>query len=690
MARAFTKSRGIKKDPMIRAALEMPLFKDFSKAGSEDGDVIVGWGQKDNTRRARALARQKGLPYIRLEDGFISYLSHPEIDDRRISLIMDQTGIYYDARKPSDLENLLKDRHWFDETLKAQSERAMHRIRQWKITKYNHASNDLSEETQLSILKAKESQKEIILLVDQTFGDKGIEYGLADENSFEEMVRSAKENHPSALFIIKTHPDVVLGKKKGYLNQLKTLKDMDHYISTDHVPPLTLINQVDHVYTVTSQMGFEALLCKKPVHCFGMPFYAGWGLTYDRLNCPRRSETVTLEELFAAAFIVYPIYVCPYSKKRCSLEQILDYLIADKQMPRLKARRVIAADFSLWKKGFIGDFIQGSDADIVWIKRGHVLNFAYKPGDALLVWGQKFQEFRHHFPDFLDIWRIEDGFLRSIGLGSDLRRPASLVLDKIGMYYDASSPSALENFLSNHDFSVEDRARATAFIAKMKAGRLSKYNVGKKLTKTFDNQGKSIILVTGQVEGDASLAAGSPKIKDNASLLQTVRKNNPNDYIIYKAHPDVLGGNRAGKVCRKTLEKCADAVVDDVDIQDCIQIADSVHVMTSGSGLEAMMMGKEVQCYGMPFYAGWGLTVDHLQTDRRGRTLTLEDIIYAAYIVYPTYVSWPSGARSSPEALLGEIKSAKRKNNAVEVRGFWSRLRSYLRKGLYLTEALLK
>ena len=43
--------------------------------------------------------------------------------------------------------------------------------------------------------------------------------------------------------------------------------------------------------------------------------------------------------------------------------------------------------------------------------------------------------------------RVEDGFLRSRGLGADLIPPLSLVLDDMGIYYDPNSPSRLETLI---------------------------------------------------------------------------------------------------------------------------------------------------------------------------------------------------------------------------------------------------
>jgi len=74
------------------------------------------------------------------------------------------------------------------------------------------------------------------------------------------------------------------------------------------------------VHTMTSLAGFDALLRGKKVVVYGRPFYAGWGLTQDRLPfaalkkvdgptpSARRARTLTLDELVAGALLHYPLY----------------------------------------------------------------------------------------------------------------------------------------------------------------------------------------------------------------------------------------------------------------------------------------------------------------------------------------------------------------------------------------------
>ena len=77
-------------------------------------------------------------------------------------------------------------------------------------------------------------------------------------------------------------------------------------------------------------MGFEAILLGKKCVCFGMPFYAGWGITDDRVLCPRRKRELVVEEVFAASYILYTKYMNPYTKNK------IDIIEAIKTIEKLK------------------------------------------------------------------------------------------------------------------------------------------------------------------------------------------------------------------------------------------------------------------------------------------------------------------------------------------------------------------
>ncbi len=652
--RAITTSLGIARDTLLPVLLEREVVRGLTHANKSD--VIVGWGEKPNTKRAREYSEKNKLPYWRMEDGFIGYLSHPSIDDRRVSLIVDTKGVYYDARKSSDLEDMLCHCAPLNDEQLKRCRLAMSLIKKWGLSKYNHAPDHLSKTTQ-GLFDNTESR---VLLVDQTRGDMSITAGLATASSFKTMLDMALIEHPDSDIFIKVHPDVLVGTKKGHFEDIN-LNDRTHLIA-DICAPKSLFDMVEHVYVVTSQMGVEALIAGKQVTCFGMPFYAGWGLTDDRVACERRDRELTLLELFHCAFLNYTRYIDPNTGLQCALESVLDLLITDKQILRPRADRLLAVGFSPWKRGFVPAFVGSGVKKIRWAGPKVLKNIKYSDGDAVLLWGCKHDHLTGLVPAHIPIWRMEDGFLRSAGLGSDMARPASLVFDSRGIYYDGQRPSDLEYFYKNHKFSHRDRMRAKQLIQQMKTSRISKYNVGTRGKISFSEaaNGREIILVPGQVEGDASLKYGSPVTYTNAGLLEAVKERCPDAYIVYKPHPDVLAGNRQGAVSKAVLDSCADKIVLEADIIDCMDAVESVHTMTSQAGFEAIVQGKAVTVYGLPFYAGWGLSEDVLPVERRGRSLTVTELVYGALIAYPKYVCWPGGCSYSPEALTNDLVKAKR------------------------------
>jgi capsular polysaccharide export protein len=87
---------------------------------------------------------------------------------------------------------------------------------------------------------------------------------------------------------------------------------------------------VDEVHVNTSLAGFEALLRGKQVTTYGVPFYAGWGLTRDLGPVPaRRTARRSLDELVAAALLLYPRYLDPITGLPCPAEVVVSRLTND-------------------------------------------------------------------------------------------------------------------------------------------------------------------------------------------------------------------------------------------------------------------------------------------------------------------------------------------------------------------------
>jgi len=251
--------------------------------------------------------------------------------------------------------------------------------------------------------------------------------------------------------------------------------------------------------------------------------------------------------------------------------------------------------------------------------------------------------------------RLEDGFLRSVGLGADLVRPLSWVLDGHGLYYDASAPSELERLLIQTDFTPELRQRARALREQILALGLTKYNVGQALWQRPDTA-QSVVLVVGQVESDAAIRHGAPQIHTNMALLRAVRAIRPDAHVIYKPHPDVVAQLRDPGQEEHQADRWCDQVIVDVGMDQLLRVVDEVHVLTSLAGFEALLRGTPVVTWGQPFYAGWGLTQDQCpQPVRRGRRLDLDALTAAVLILYPTYVSHRTGHYTTPEQVLSEL-----------------------------------
>jgi capsular polysaccharide export protein len=291
-----------------------------------------GWGRKRTGRFAAWCHHVFGGSLILEEDGFIRSVGLGVEGARSFSRIEDDTGIYYDAHTPSALERLYNEYDFEnDRELMETADRAIGLIRRYGISKYNPPLSTAKSKQYLErIFGGDGKSSERILIVTQTAKDASLIYGRADAFSTEEMIEDAKRENPAAEIYIKIHPDVLRGKKEADCDVEEYRKK--YTLIEEPVDPMLLLSRIDKVYTKTSGMGMEALIMQKEVHCYGMPFYAGWGLTSDVLSCERRKRRLGLKELFAGAYICYTRYNDPHDLgKETDILTVIEYIAAQKE-----------------------------------------------------------------------------------------------------------------------------------------------------------------------------------------------------------------------------------------------------------------------------------------------------------------------------------------------------------------------
>ena len=644
--------RQLETEMRILSGME-PRFRITSTASAA---AIAGWGHKPSAGRARKLARQKGLPYLALEDGFIRSV-RPGSSHRPVSMVADRSGIYYDARVPSDLETLLSTGD-FEENECARVRDLQQQISQHRLSKYNHGL----EQTPAVIAGARK----LVLVIDQTFGDASIEGALADGSSFRRMAETAREEYPEATIVARLHPETITGKKPGYLATVA--EAMGLKICAEPISPWCLIDRQPHVYTVSSQFGFEALMAGCEVTCFGVPFYAGWGLTNDRGPVPeRRGRKRSIDELAVAVYLRYARYFDCWNRMPVSAETAVDQLAFLRRSYLINSKPVIGYRIARWKRRAVSAMLDGPAGGPRFTSSlSTAIAEAKQTGASIAAWGIEAIRLRPRLEkEGVSCIAVEDGFLRSVGLGAAFTEPLSLVFDKTGLYFDAENPSDLETLLQDGDLSA-DTDRAALLRQRIVDQKVTKYNVGQAgdISHFPTEAGRDVVLVPGQVADDWAVRVGRPESfpkgeNVNALLLRRVRQADPRAFVIFKPHPDVERMGRAGRLSAVDTIY-ADVIARNASIVDFLPISDRIETYSSLAGFEALLRGRAVTVHGRPFYAGWGMTTDLASFKRRGRNRSVEELVAAALIRYPRYWDPVSGLPCPPETVIDRISATTR------------------------------
>jgi capsular polysaccharide export protein len=284
----------------------------------------MAWGGRIGSKITRAIATARLLPHWRLEDGFLRSVGLGKSGSLPLSIVADDLGLSTDALIASRLERLIAGADDADAAIGADVKDALVRH---GLSKYNHLPDDEP--------KFERTAKRRVLLIDQVRGDVSVPRSLGSEKSFELMLNEAIAS--GAQCIIRVHPDVIAGYRRGYLTEMAAGRPGVE-LSAEPVSAAAILKVVDEVWTVASQFGLDALLRGVPVRCYAAPFYSGWGLTEDRMSARalriisgRRTVTRNVGHLAAAAFVHYPIYRDPQTWQATDVFRTIDVIAAGRK-----------------------------------------------------------------------------------------------------------------------------------------------------------------------------------------------------------------------------------------------------------------------------------------------------------------------------------------------------------------------
>lgn len=285
------------------------------------GVEVFVWGFKHPAFVER-VCRRFNIPLVRLEDGFIRSVALGATRAPPLSICIDRSGIYFDPTKRSDLERLIETYDFAaNSDLMYRARTGIKKLVETGVSKYNDSAR-----TQIDRIYGPKLTKRVLVL-GQVEGDMSILKGVDRKLNNNDVVRIAANENPHAQIIYKPHPEVLRGTRTDP-PQSDPREVQDIALILQDISLGDALETVDHVYTLTSLSGFEALLRGIKVTCLGMPFYAGWGATDDRQKCARRTATRNSEEIFAAAYLLYPHYFDPVARHPISFEEAISLISA--------------------------------------------------------------------------------------------------------------------------------------------------------------------------------------------------------------------------------------------------------------------------------------------------------------------------------------------------------------------------
>lgn len=653
-----------------------------NKISSDRNAEMFIWGFKAPAYILEFI-KKNNVKAVFVEDGFVRSVQLGASKAPPMSLCMDSRTPYFNSREASDLEVLLNTYNFSaDSEILTRADSALKLLLESGVSKYNYAAPvDVDR-----IYGPKTSER--ILVIGQVEDDASIEFGCERKLTNNDIVRIAAQENVGAQIIYKPHPDVLEGHRAEQSNPAD-VADIAQILA-EKMPMAQALATIDHVYTITSLAGFEALLRGIRVTVMGAPFYSGWGLTDDRQATPRRTRKLAVNQLFAGAYLLYPKYFDPLTGARQEFEDIVATIhaayssappaapLAPQRMQTSMAppkpapvRPDLTPTFLLGDlnyKSLLSCWFDARKFGQIPAKTTEV-DFVAKFKKSLD--NNKFAEFyvleecKPFLKKYIDasgknITYLSEGFIRSVELDATKEPPYSLLLDRKAPHYDARQPSDLEEILNGYDFEADTAllARSEQLLKQLLTSGLSKYNHVAPLPEidaAFGIKDRPRVLVLGQVEDAPSMRLANPRNYSNNDLVTIAAMENPGAQIIFKPHPCVLNGLAKTMSDPDKVAHMCQVLTQDLPLAQALETVDHVYTISSLGGFEALLRGIPVTTLGLPFYAGWGLGDDRQQITRRRRTLSVDQVFAAAYVLYPIYVDPIYKMTVTPETVLKRL-----------------------------------
>jgi len=609
------------------------LFPELARPGAAG---IVAWTGARGTARLRARAKAAVLPFALVGQGLLR--APPR--GRSTRPLLSALALEIAPGWPAELatpDGVLADRGWESPTLLAQAAAARQALVSVQVGgEWWHG---------IGACEAPEGDGYAVVALAEPDGS-------ADDTVQSAMLAAALAENPADRIVILA--PAMIGNPR-----LAAAAASGARIICRDLDPWALLDRAACVYSAGGEIGFLALIAGIRVTAFGPAFYTGWGATDDRAGVPRRPFRRSLDEIFAGAALRATRYRDPFRNIGATFEDVLAILADWRRLDEANRGIAVCVGMSFWKRRRIADFVRSSAGDPVFRRTAAGALAAARRGTkgrAIAGWASRLPAgiAEATAQQGVPLIRVEDGFIRSVGLGSDFLPPASLVFDSRGMYYDPRAKSDLEILLGEAELGPALVARAQNLAQQLVARGITKYNLADRGPGIAVPSGRRGILVPGQVEDDLSIQLGGGEVRTNLDLLAQVRAANPDAFIIYKPHPDVLAGHRVGAVSAAAARRFADVVVREASTAALLAHVDELHTMTSLAGFEALLRGRRVVVYGRPFYAGWGLTTDQLPCDR-ARRLSLDELVAGVLILYPRYLDPLTCLPCGPEVVIERL-----------------------------------